>query len=190
MDSLLPETIAELQSIYADNAGARKGPLFKTMVNKTDRAGYLDFALKHDGEASRGRKIFGDLSGVACIKCHRVGGEGGDVGPDLTTAGTQFGRFDIAESILYPSKAIREGYQRVEVETRDGETFEGLVKAESNEWLTLRDANGGNIQVSKAEIKDRRNSQFSLMPEGLEAGMTLPDFADLVAYLSSLKGQP
>ena len=54
----------------------------------------------------------------------------------------------------------------------------------------MRDANGNNRRVSKADIKDRRNSQLSLMPEGLEAGMTLQDFADLVAYLISLKDQP
>ena len=76
------------------------------------------------------------------------------------------------------------------METKNEETFEGLVKAETNDELTLRDANGNNRRVSKGDIKDRRNSQLSLMPEGLEAGMTLQDFADLVAYLISLKGQP
>jgi len=75
------------------------------------------------------------------------------------------------------------------VETKDDETFEGLVKAETNETLTLRDANGGNRQILKSDIKDRRNSQLSLMPEGLEAAMTPDDFADLVAYLVSLKGR-
>ena len=95
---------------------------------------------------------------------------------------------ELAESILFPSRSIREGYQRVEVETKNEETLEGLVKTETNDELTLRDANGNNRRVSKADIKDRHNSQLSLMPEGLEAGMALQDFADLVAYLSSLKG--
>ena len=190
MNELSPETVAELQKIYTENAEARKGRLFEAKAQKLEPADYLDFALKHDGDVARGRKIFHDLSGVACTKCHRVAGEGVDVGPDLTTVGAQFGRAEIAESILYPSKAIREGYQRVEVETKNEQTFEGLVKAEANDELTLRDANGNNRRVSKADIKDRRNSQLSLMPEGLEAGMTLQDFTDLVAYLVSLKGQP
>jgi putative membrane-bound dehydrogenase-like protein len=190
LNGLAPETVAELQMIYAKNSEAKKGRLFEAQAKKLEPAGYLEFALKHDGDAARGRTIFRDASGVACIKCHRVAGEGGDVGPDLTTAGTQFGRAELAESILYPSKAIREGYQRVEVETKNDETFEGLVKAESNEWLTLRDASGTNRQISKADIKDRRNSQLSLMPEGLETGMPLQDFTDLVAYLVSLKGRP
>ena len=190
VNDLSPETIAELQKIYAENAPARKGRLFEAKAKKLEPADYLDFALNHDGDVARGRKIFGDLNSVACIKCHRVAGEGADVGPDLTTVGTQFGRKEIAESVLYPSKAIREGYQRVEVETKNEETFDGLVKAETNDELTLRDANGNNRRVSKSDIKDRRNSQLSLMPEGLEAGMTLQDFADLVAYLVSLKGKP
>jgi len=190
LNGLVPETVAELQKIYADNPEARKSRLFETTARKLEPADYLDFALEHDGDAVRGRTIFSDLSGVACIKCHRVTGEGGDVGPDLTMAGTQFGRTELAESILYPSKAIREGYQRVEVETRNEETFEGLVKAESNDWLTLRDANGRDRRISKADVKERRNSQVSLMPEGLEAGMTQQDFAALVAYLVSLKGRP
>src|SRR5205814_3869965 len=96
--------------------------------------------LKHDGDVARGRKIFGDLSSVACMKCHRVAGEGGEVGPDLTTAGAQFGRTELAESVLFPSKAIREGYQRVEVETKNEETFEGLLIAETNERLNWSDA--------------------------------------------------
>jgi putative heme-binding domain-containing protein len=190
LNELSPETVAELQKIYAENADARKGRLFQVKAKKLEPADYLDFALKRDGDAIRGRKIFGDINSVACIKCHRVAGEGADVGPDLTTVGTQFGRAEIIESVLYPSKAIREGYPRVEVEMKNEDTFEGLVKAETNDELTLRDANGNNRRVSKADIKDRRNSQLSLMPEGLEAGMTLQDFADLVAYLVSLKAQP
>ena len=190
LNELPPDTVAELQKIYADSADARKGRLFEVEAKKLEPADYLAFALKHDGDVARGRKIFGDLSSVACMKCHRVAGEGGEVGPDLTTAGAQFGRTELAESVLFPSKAIREGYQRVEVETKNEETFEGLVKAETNDRLTLRDATGSDHQIPKADIKDRRNSQLSLMPEGLEAGMTQQDFADLVAYLVSLKGRP
>jgi putative membrane-bound dehydrogenase-like protein len=189
LTELSPETVAELQKIYTESEAARQGRLFEAKAKKLDPADYLDFALEHEGDVARGRKSFHDLSGVACIKCHRVAGEGSDVGPDLSTAGAQFGRKDLAESVLYPSKAIREGYQRVEVETKNEEMFEGVVKAETNEELTLRDANGNNRRISKADIKDRRNSQLSLMPEGLEAGMSLQDFADLVAYLASLRGQ-
>ncbi len=188
VNELSPETVAELQKIYADHAEARRSRLFEAKAKVTEPNDYLEFALKREGDEARGRGIFRDLSGAACIKCHRVAGEGSDVGPDLTTAGSQFGRRELAESVLFPSRIIRAGYQRVEVETKNEETFEGLVKAETNDELTLRDANGNNRRVSKADIKDRRNSQLSLMPDGLEAGMTLQDFADLVSYLTSLKG--
>jgi putative membrane-bound dehydrogenase-like protein len=187
LGDLSSETVAELQTVYAQSEAARRGRLFEVKVKKLEAADYLAFAMKQDGDAARGRKVFYDLEGVACVKCHRVAGQGGEVGPDLTTTGAQLGRKELAESILYPSRAIREGYQRVEVETEDDETIEGLVQAESNEWLTLRDANGKNHQIAKEKIKERRHSQLSLMPEGLEAGMSLEAFADLLAYLSSLR---
>jgi len=190
VNELSPETVGELQQLYTASTEARTGRLFEAKAKKREPADYLKFALNHDGDVAGGRKLFHDPIGVACIQCHKVAGEGGEVGPDLTTAGTQFGRTELAESILYPSKSIREGYQRTEVETKADETFEGLVKAESNEWLTLRDANGKNHQIAKSDIKERRNSELSLMPEGLEAGMSLEDFSDLIAYLSSLKGTP
>ena len=61
---------------------------------------------------------------------------------------------------------------------------------ETADTLTLRDSSGREHKLARASIKARRNSALSLMPEGLQAALTLDDFADLVAYLASLKGQP
>src|SRR5262249_59106206 len=94
-------------------------------------------ARGHPGAPGRGRALSHDRDGLSCIKCHRVDGAGGDVGPDLSTVGDQFDRAKLAESVLYPSRSIREGYQSVAAATADGRVITGLVRSESADTLTL-----------------------------------------------------
>ena len=96
----------------------------------------------------------------------------------------------LAEAILYPSKTVREGYQQIVIEMADGEEFSGLVKGETADTLTLHDSSSREHKLPRASIKARRNSALSLMPEGLQAVLSLDDFADLVAYLASLRSKP
>ena len=106
---------------------------------------------------------------------------------NLTTAGAQFGRDDLIESILFPSKIIREGNQQMEIETTDDESFVGLSKGETATEYRLLNANGQLISVPKAKVKLARLSNTSMMPEGLHRAMTPSEFADLIAYLETLK---
>lgn len=185
---LLPAAVlAELQQVFPATASRK---LHAVRVSKLEPAAYLAFALEHAGDAERGRKLFFDAKGIACAKCHRVGGEGEDVGPDLSGIGAQYQRKDLAESILFPSKVIREGYQAVVVATTQGQLLTGLVRGETAEALTLQDAEGRRHVIAKQEIEERRPSGVSLMPEGLNSGLSLQDFADLVAYLETLKKPP
>ena len=135
-------------------------------------------------------KLFTEQGGVNCAACHRVAGEGSDLGPDLSGVGAQFDRRALAEAILYPSKTVREGYQQIAIEMADGEEFSGVVKGETADTLALRDSSGREHKLPRASIKARRNSALSLMPEGLQAALSLDDFADLVAYLASLRSKP
>jgi putative heme-binding domain-containing protein len=109
------------------------------------------------------------------------------LGPDLSSIGAQFDRAALAESILFPSKAVREGYQQILIETKDDEIFSGVIKTESAEAVTLRDASAREHIIPRNSIKSRRNSALSLMPEGLQSALSLEEFADLIAYLSTLK---
>jgi len=74
--------------------------------------------------------------------------------------------------------------------TADGRVFSGLVRAESAETLTLRDAEGKDHSIPKAEIQDRTTATVSLMPDGSQLGLPLQSFADLISYLESLKASP
>src|SRR5207249_7381174 len=82
------------------------------------------------------------------------------------------------------------GYQQVVLELRDGESVSGLMNGESAESLTLVDAEARLQTIPKANIANRAASKLSLMPEGLQAGLTLEQFADLIAYLESRKSDP
>ena len=82
---------------------------------------------------------------------------------------------------------MREGYQAVEIETKDDETFSGLAKGETGTEVLLLDRTGNLQRIPKDKVDTRRNSEFSLMPEGLQAALTLEQFAGLISYLESLK---
>ena len=186
------DVVLELQRIYQDHPTAKAGPLFEVTVKRTHPEEYLRFAADHTGDARAGEKVFAEAAagGVGCATCHAVDGRGGAVGPDLSDVGAKYSRRDLAESILYPGKAVREGYQQVVVRTRGGQTYAGPVKAETAEELTLHEADGTLRTVRKADVAARKDSGLSPMPENLHAGLSLQQFADLVSYLESLKTEP
>lgn len=181
---------SELQSLFRDVPEAQAGPIFKSTLKTSTPEEFLRVALEGTGEATRGRKLFADAAGLNCIGCHRVAGEGGDVGPDLSGIGAQSDRRGLAESILYPSKVVREGYQRIVIELKDGDEVAGLIKSETTDSITLRDAAGQLQVLKKADVRERRQTPDSMMPEGLQSGLSPDEFRDLVSYLTSLRGDP
>jgi putative heme-binding domain-containing protein len=152
---------------------------------KLDLSAYRDFARKNKGDAERGGRLFADLKGVACIKCHAVGGAGGLVGPAMDGVGLKYNREELMTSILEPSKTIAQGYETVTVVTTAGKPYVGVFKGETGEALTLADAEGKTVSVPKKDIDERAFSPVSTMPNRLNEGMTLQDFADLVSYLEA-----
>jgi putative heme-binding domain-containing protein len=150
------------------------------------------FAMSTRGDPARGRAVFADREKWRCILCHRVGGEGGTIGPDLSGIGGKFARPHLIESVLEPSRQIVDGYRATLVATSDGRLVTGLVKNETNERLTLLDGEAHEHVVLKPDIEDRKFLDVSIMPEGLATGLSPEQFADLIAYLETLRssGQP
>ena len=134
-----------------------------------------------------GKKLFFDLKGSACSKCHKVRGEGGEVGPDLSSISTRYDRAKLIESVLYPSKQILDGYDMTVVELKDGKVLQGIVRGDSGDELTLIDVEAKKHVVKKEDIESRTKSTKSLMPDGVQVGMTLVEFSDLISYLESLR---
>jgi putative membrane-bound dehydrogenase-like protein len=155
-----------------------------------DPDAFRTFALREQGRPERGRALFADAKGLACVKCHTVGGQGGAVGPDLTGIGTRYARGELIESVLFPSAKIFSGYEPVVVATADGRVLTGIVKSDTADALEIEDADAKRIRIPKSDIDDRKPSDVSLMPNGLAEGLSKQDFADVIAYLESLKDKP
>jgi len=168
-------------------AGERKGKLFEFNNKSIDPKLYDAYATSHQGDAAKGVVTFHNPAGVGCIKCHAVAGQGGNVGPDLTGVAIKYNKAQIIESVLYPSKQIESGYEQTIIRTKDGNVQAGVVRRETDAEVTLYDSSANKIVVRKADIDVRKTSKVSVMPEGLQAGMSHQQFADLIAYLMSLK---
>jgi putative heme-binding domain-containing protein len=152
-----------------------------------DREEYIRYALNHAGDAARGRALFFDEKRAACARCHRANGNGGDLGPDLSDIGGKYERALLIESLLDPSRQIVEGYRLTMVATTSGRILSGIVKGESAREVTLVDAEGHRQVVSKREISERKPIATSIMPDVMAAGLTPVQFADVVAFLESLR---
>ncbi len=144
-------------------------------------------AARQHGDARRGAAVFASPQ-FACLSCHRVGAQGGTVGPDLTQAGACLKPGELVESILWPKKQIKQGYEAIAVATTDGKIRQGYKQAEIDTSLTFRDPTSGELfQVSKADIEETR-ALGTLMPDGLAAAMSEEQRRDLVRFLLELGG--
>jgi putative heme-binding domain-containing protein len=155
-----------------------------------DPEAYRAEAMKGHGSPDRGRALFADLKGLACIKCHAVGKEGGTVGPELSSVGAKYPRDEIIASVLYPSAKISSGYEPVVLALDDGRVLTGVVKNETPKEIEIQDVDARLVRVEKDEIEGRKRSDVSIMPPGLAEGISPADFADLIAYLETLKEPP
>jgi putative heme-binding domain-containing protein len=138
------------------------------------------------GNASRGKILFSSSS-TTCMVCHRVNGQGGDVGPDLSQVGGKLDRTHLIESVLNPSAEISPDYRSTILMTKAGRVVTGIVKAETATAITLVDTERKQIIVPLDDVESRESSQVSVMPVGLADSLSPADFADLIAYLESLR---
>ena len=140
-------------------------------------------ALGLKGDAAVGRRIFEQR----CSSCNRLGGAGFAVGPDLVSARSN-GRDKLLISILDPSREVAPPYIAFTVETKDGESFVGILANETTSSVTVRQAFGREDVIPRSKLQAMRSQSLSLMPEGLEAGLTPQDFASLLEYISTASG--
>jgi putative heme-binding domain-containing protein len=117
-----------------------------------------------------------------CSRCHKLFGEGGEVGPDLTS----FNRSDLNTmllSIIHPSAEIREGYNTNVVITNDGRTITGTLAEQDPQTITLHTTEGTSVSIPRDEIDEMVVSKQSMMPEGLLTQYSEQQLRDLFAYL-------
>ena len=119
--------------------------------------------------------------------CHRIGGEGGILGPDLARVGAIRAGRDLLESILLPSASFAQGYETFGVVLRNGEELTGVRVRQEDGAFVLREASGREVRLDEDQVQNVERLQLSLMPEGLLAALSREETRDLLAYLQSLK---
>jgi putative heme-binding domain-containing protein len=123
-----------------------------------------------------------------CASCHKMKGEGGNIGPDLTGAGQRYTLTDLMDNIIEPSKVISDQYGTDQLELKDGSTVVGRVIVEENGKtfvMTSALAPDALTTLDTAQIKSRKPFNVSMMPAGLINALNKDELLDLVAYLQS-----
>lgn len=142
--------------------------------------------VKLKGDPVKGAAAFRSEA-VGCIKCHQVKGEGIDFGPNLSEIGTKLGKEALYESILDPSAGISFGFEAWQITLKNDDEAYGLIVSETADELAVKATTGIVTRYKKTDIAGRVRQKLSIMPAGLQQGMSQQDFVDLVEYLSSLK---
>ena len=150
---------------------------------------YEKHALREPGDPTRGRALFRDAQRARCLSCHKTGDEGGSVGPNLSHIGSKFDRPHLIESLLEPSRQIVEGYRATTVVTRAGVAVTGVVQSDDETAVTLVDSDARERVVQTRDIARRETSATSIMPANVAGQLSRSEFADLIAYLETLRAK-
>jgi quinoprotein glucose dehydrogenase len=194
LDRLAEGKVAkEIQFDLIEAANKRSSALVKEKLQK-----YLASQPKDDpfagfretlygGNAEAGRKIFFERPEASCTRCHKIHGEGGDVGPELSGIITRHDREYLLESIILPNKQIAPGFESLLVQMNNGQSYAGIAKGQDDKELSLLSIEDGSIvKLKKSDIKSQVKG-LSPMPEGMGAILSKEDLRDLVEFLATLK---
>lgn len=142
----------------------------------------------HGGDPVAGQQVF-QRTQLSCVRCHRVGGAGGEVGPDLSSVGKTRDRRYLLESICLPDASIAEGFETVVIADDAGQVFTGIVQQQDEQQVRLIQPDGKVHTIDVDSIVARQRGK-SAMPEELVQSLTPRELRDLIAYLASLQADP
>ena len=194
----LPEVVARA-GVRVAREGGRNEPNLVLALNRAGGLSDPSAALTDEeihsiaynvtrGDPANGEKIYRNKQ-LGCVLCHSIGGAGGKVGPDMTSLGASTPLADyIVEAVLLPNKKVKEGYNSVQISTKDEEDIAGNLVREDTEQVILRDATAREVSIPKRNIQSRKMGG-SLMPSGLLDFITPQERLDLYAFLAQL-GKP
>jgi len=134
--------------------------------------------MKGDAKAGQNHYI------SRCMACHQANGMGIEVGPNFTTVKTK-GRDALLTAILEPHKEVASQYIAYTVNTKEGQTVQGVITADDASSMSLKMMGGAAVTLQRANIKGSSSTGQSLMPEGLEGGLSVQDMADLLSFIEA-----
>ncbi len=132
------------------------------------------------GDLVAGRQLFLRQCGA----CHRLFGEGGSIGPELTHANRKK-TDELLATIVNPSAVIRKEYMNFVLQSTDGRVLSGLLVEQTPSQVTLLSAKNERTTVGRDKIESLEESATSLMPENLLSGLKPQELRDLFSYLQS-----
>lgn len=176
------------QALYQQANAVNKG-LIERLLPKSERVEKLgpdiDFQaiLELPGDPLAGREWYLESPVATCRNCHRYSGQGQMIGPDIDRIAKDRSAAELLSSILEPSQKIAPEYAALTVLTEDDRLISGLVLHRDESLLRLRTVDGQTVTIPRDEIRQQRQPQKSLMPDGLAAELTAQELANLLAFL-------
>jgi putative heme-binding domain-containing protein len=167
--------------------GAGPIPVPRSGEKSVGELDYEDIVRKlsdSEGDPRRGSELFEQL---ACAACHAIDVDTRRNGPVLANVGDRYGREELIESVLEPSKIIALGYDTWMLTLEDDEIYLGVIVHETGAEIRLADTIDTVRIIPKSLVRERSMRDVSTMPEGLTDGLPLTAFTDLIAYLESLR---
>ena len=197
----LPVDVAKLIRRWLNEAGRNEPNLVKalndvigvqgaTPAYDSDYVAALAKESLAQGDAAKGKKIF-QLPALSCVACHEVDGIAGALGPvkgpNLSALAAGLPTDLIVESVLWPARQIKEGYETVTITTKDGRIHSGFLQAADRRAVSVRDLASGEVVVVPSRNLASRSKAQTVMPPSLTDSLTRAELRDLIKYLSTLK---
>jgi putative heme-binding domain-containing protein len=136
-------------------------------------------ALDLRGNAVRGATTYK----AKCATCHQPGSDGYAIGPGVESLKV-FGKEEALIHVLDPNRTVDARYRLYQIDTTDGATLTGIIQNESENSLTVRQPFGASQTVPRSRIGRLQGLERSMMPDGLEEGLSLQDMADLLQFIA------
>ncbi len=140
------------------------------------------------GNPGRGKEVY-HRKAMACTICHQIGTNGGLVGPELSSIGAYAQPAAILDSILSPSRDIKQGYETVLVTKQNDTIVAGIFQRRSDTATLIRETTNKIIPILNSDVKKIEKSPVSLMPPGLTLSLRSDELVDLISFLVSLNGK-
>lgn len=173
---------AYLRKHSSSSIAAAAGKLFPIPLDRGKVVTQFQRSLTLKGSAFSGEKIYRER----CLVCHRLGKEGGQVGPAMGEY-QKHGKGQILLNLLDPNKTVQPDYIGYLLTTNNGEIIMGRVLEDNGAGVKMRDAAGNDHDIPRNRIKSLTSTSRSLMPEGIESGLKEQDVADLLEFIAAVK---
>ena len=141
--------------------------------------------VKLKGNVANGLAVFAKQG--TCANCHVVNGVGKEVGPNLSEIGKKLSKEAVYEAILYPSASISFNFEMYVIETKKGETANGVLVSKTPGEVSIKGADALVRTFKTADVETVIRSPISLMPADLHQAMTTQELVDVVEYLLTLR---